>query len=94
MIFFFNASFPKEEVEKESNVICEEIKMYKDNPHLRVMETIKKIYMKVRLEILLQEHKKNVKGMTREQYLINIEKFIFQVILFFALLEIMILKKL
>jgi len=38
---FFNASFPEEEFEKEANVICEEIKMYKDNPRIHAVEVIK-----------------------------------------------------
>ncbi len=64
---FFNASFPKEEVEKESNVICEEIKMYKDNPHLRVMETIKKNLYESPFGDFIAGTQENVKGMTREQ---------------------------
>ena len=39
---FFNPVFPEEEVEKEANVICEEIKMYRDNPHMHAIEMIKK----------------------------------------------------
>jgi predicted Zn-dependent peptidase len=39
---FFNANFPKEEVEKEASVICEEIKMYHDNPRAHVMDNIKR----------------------------------------------------
>jgi len=38
---FFNASFPEEEVGREGNVICEEIKMYKDNPMRHSLEKIK-----------------------------------------------------
>ncbi len=38
---FFNASFPEEEVAKEAKVICEEIKMYRDNPRAHVFEKIK-----------------------------------------------------
>ncbi|PNX50805.1 MAG: hypothetical protein BV456_05435 [Thermoplasmata archaeon M8B2D] len=38
---YFNPIFPEEEVEKEANVICEEIKMYKDNPQRHVFDKIK-----------------------------------------------------
>ena len=38
---FFNANFPAAEVERERNVIIEEIKMYRDNPRAHVLESIK-----------------------------------------------------
>jgi predicted Zn-dependent peptidase len=38
---FFNASFPEAEVKKEANVICEEIRMYRDNPRTHVLNKIK-----------------------------------------------------
>jgi len=38
---YFNPIFPEEEVKKEANVICEEIRMYHDNPRSHVMEKIK-----------------------------------------------------
>lgn len=38
---FFNPIFPKEEIEKERNVILEEIKMYYDNPRAHCYEKIK-----------------------------------------------------
>ncbi|MGK0209467.1 MAG: putative Zn-dependent peptidase [Patescibacteria group bacterium] len=38
---FFNPIFPVEDVEKERNVILEEIKMYHDNPRSHVMEGLK-----------------------------------------------------
>jgi predicted Zn-dependent peptidase len=38
---FFNPVFPEEEVVKEASVICEEIKMYHDNPMRHALEKIK-----------------------------------------------------
>ncbi len=38
---FFNPVFPVEEIKKEARVICEEIKMYKDNPHAFVLDKLK-----------------------------------------------------
>lgn len=38
---FFNPLFSEEEIKKEANVICEEIKMYKDNPPSYVINKIK-----------------------------------------------------
>lgn len=38
-----NPSFPEEEIEKERNVIFEEIKLRKDNPRIYVVDSIKKM---------------------------------------------------
>ena len=38
---FFNPVFPKDDVKQEAGVICEEIKMYKDNPMRHTLEKIK-----------------------------------------------------
>ncbi|MFA4960921.1 MAG: pitrilysin family protein [Candidatus Pacearchaeota archaeon] len=38
---FFNPIFPNEDFFKEANVICEEIKMYNDNPRAHVLDEIK-----------------------------------------------------
>ena len=40
---FFNPVFPEAEVSKEAGVICEEIKMYRDNPKFFVLDKIKEI---------------------------------------------------
>ncbi len=66
---FFNASFPKDEVEKEANVICEEIKMYKDNPRAHVLEKIKNCLYKGPFGTFLAGSEETVKGMKREQLL-------------------------
>jgi len=38
---FFNPIYPEEEIKKEGNVICEEIKMYKDSPQRHTLNKIK-----------------------------------------------------
>jgi predicted Zn-dependent peptidase len=38
---FFNPIFPEEEIGKEAKVICEEIKMYRDNPRAFVLDKLK-----------------------------------------------------
>jgi len=64
---FFNPSFPKDEVEKEGNVICEEIKMYRDNPRAHVLEKIKANLYGFPFGDFGGGTKKTVKSMTREQ---------------------------
>jgi len=44
---YFNPTFPEEEITKECAVICEELRMYKDNPRTYVLEKIKEqLYQK------------------------------------------------
>jgi len=62
---FFNASFPEEEVEKEANVICEEIKMYRDSPRMHAVEMIKKNLYEEPFGDFIGGSEANVKGMTR-----------------------------
>lgn len=38
---FFNASFPESDIEREKNVVCEEIKMYHDDPMSYAEEKLK-----------------------------------------------------
>ncbi len=64
---FFNASFPEEEVKKEANVICEEIKMYHDNPMAYVLNKIKTNLYYGAAGMFVAGTEENVKGMTREQ---------------------------
>lgn len=63
---FFNASFPQEEVAKEANVICEEIKMYRDNPRAHVMDKIKSFLYEIPFGMSIAGTEGNVRGMTRE----------------------------
>jgi predicted Zn-dependent peptidase len=64
---FFNASFPEEVLERESSVICEEIKMYRDNPRAHVTEKIKNNLYKKPFGMFIAGNEENVKGITREQ---------------------------
>ena len=64
---FFNASFPEEEVEKESNVICEEIKMCYDNPQIHALKKIKNNLYETPFGAFIAGSKETVKSMTREQ---------------------------
>ncbi|MFA5061182.1 MAG: pitrilysin family protein [Candidatus Pacearchaeota archaeon] len=66
---FFNASFPKDALARESSVICEEIKMYRDNPRAHVTERIKNNLYKKPFGMFIAGTEENVKGMTREQLL-------------------------
>jgi predicted Zn-dependent peptidase len=63
---FFNASFPEEEVKKEANVICEEIKMYRDNPRMHAVEMIKKNLYDEPFGDFVGGSQEGVRGMTRE----------------------------
>jgi len=64
---FFNANFPEEEVEKEANVICEEIKMYRDNPRMHVIDKIKENLYEKPFGDFIGGSQENVRGMTREK---------------------------
>ena len=64
---FFNASFPEAEVEKEGNVICEEIKMYRDNPRMHVLDNIKNNLYEKPFGDFIGGTKESVKGMNRGQ---------------------------
>ncbi len=64
---FFNASFPEVEVEKEGNVICEEIKMYRDNPRMHVLDKIKNNLYEKPFGDFIGGTKETVKSMTRDQ---------------------------
>ena len=66
---FFNPKFPEEEVKKEANVICEEIKMYYDNPRARVVEQIKGCLYEKPFGIFGAGTEETVRSMTREQLL-------------------------
>ena len=64
---FFNASFPEAEVEKEASVICEEIKMYHDNPHAHVLDRVKENLYEGAAGMFIGGSEERVKGMAREQ---------------------------
>ncbi len=64
---FFNANFPEEEVVKEANVICEEIKMYKDNPRAHTLDKVKENLYEKPFGDFIGGSQENVRGMTREK---------------------------
>lgn len=66
---FFNPIFPEEEVKKEANVICEEIKMYHDSPNRYVIDKIKEELYNKPFGMSIAGTQENVKSMTREQLL-------------------------
>lgn len=63
---FFNPTFPEEEVKREAGVICEEIKMYKDNPRTHVIESIKRNLYEEPFGDLISGSEENVLKMTRD----------------------------
>ena len=66
---FFNPIFPEEEVKKEANVICEEIKMYHDDPQMHALEKIKENLYEKPFGMFIAGTEENVMAMTREQLL-------------------------
>lgn len=66
---FFNPSYPVEEFSKEANVICEEIKMYEDDPRMHVLEGIKGCLYKDPFGMFIAGSEKTVRGLKREELL-------------------------
>jgi predicted Zn-dependent peptidase len=64
---FFNAAFPEDEVEKEGNVICEEIKMYRDNPRAHVLDQIKNSLYEPPFGMFIAGTQETVRGIKRKQ---------------------------
>jgi len=64
---FFNANFPEEEIGREAGVICEEIKMYKDNPRAYVVEKIKENLYEAPFGMFIAGSGDVVQGMLRDQ---------------------------
>lgn len=64
---FFNPIFPEEDVEREASVICEEIKMYRDNPMRHTLEKIKENLYEEPFGAFAGGRQRVVKAMTREQ---------------------------
>jgi len=63
---FFNPVFPEKDVKKEGNVICEEIKMYRDNPQLHSLDKIKELLYKKGFGMSLTGTKEGIMSMTRD----------------------------
>ncbi|VVB80527.1 Insulinase (Peptidase family M16) [uncultured archaeon] len=66
---YFNPLFPEEEVKREAQVICEEIKMYKDNPRSYVIDKLKSSLYESPFGMFIAGTEKNVKSFTRKQIL-------------------------
>lgn len=66
---FFNPIFPEEEVKKEAEVICEEIKMYYDNPRAYVLDQIKSQLYEKPFGMFIAGTQEIVKGLTRKKLL-------------------------
>lgn len=66
---FFNPTFPEEEIKRESQVICEEIKMYKDNPQYFVMNELKTNLYEAPFGMDVIGNEKNVRGFDRDKIL-------------------------
>jgi len=62
---FFNPIFPEQDVKKESNVICEEIKMHHDNPQRHVLGEIKNSLYKKPFGMFIAGTEENIKNMDR-----------------------------
>ncbi len=62
-----NPKFSQQEFEKEKRVILEEIKMYKDNPQMHVLDKIKSLLYKKPFGISGIGTEKNILGFTREK---------------------------
>ncbi len=64
---FFNPSFPEDEIEREASVICEEIKMYRDNPMRHTLERIKSNLYDEPFGIFAAGRQEVVRRMTRDR---------------------------
>ncbi len=64
---FFNAAFPEDEIAREGGVICEEIKMYYDNPKAHSFEKIKANLYEEPFGSFVGGSEETVKSMTRDQ---------------------------
>tara|TARA_Y100000310_G_scaffold342735_1_gene447153 strand:+ start:1577 stop:2788 length:1212 start_codon:yes stop_codon:yes gene_type:complete len=71
---FFNPIFPEAEVKKEANVICEEIKMYNDEPRAHSIEKIKENLYNKPFGMFIGGTEKNIHSMSRKQLLDNHQK--------------------
>ncbi len=66
---YFNAALPESEIKKEAKVICEEIKMYNDNPRSFVLNKIKENLFEAPFGLPIIGNEKNVLSFTREDFL-------------------------
>ncbi|MEM4181855.1 MAG: pitrilysin family protein [Candidatus Pacearchaeota archaeon] len=66
---FFNPIFPEEEIKKEAQVVCEEIKMYKDSPQYFVLNKIKEALYNKPFGLPISGNKENVLSFNRKKLL-------------------------
>lgn len=66
---FFNPIFPEEDVKKEAQVICEEIKMYKDHPRSHVSEKLKECLYAAPFGMFIAGSEENVLSFNRKKIL-------------------------
>lgn len=69
---YFNSNFPEEEIKKEIKVICEEIKMRKDNPRIYVCDRLKQNLYDKPFGLNVSGDDKTILALTRKEI---IEKF-------------------
>ncbi len=63
---YFNSVFPDEEIKKEIKVICEEIKMRKDNPRVYVCDRLKQSLYEKPFGLNISGDDKSILALTRE----------------------------
>lgn len=63
---YFNSNFPQEEMTKEIKVICEEIKMRKDNPRVYVCDRLKQSLYEKPFGLNISGDDKTILALTRE----------------------------
>ena len=66
---FFNPTFPEEEIEREGNVIIEEMKMIEDNPARYIHDKLQESLYEPPFGMGIIGTRKGIKSMTREQLL-------------------------
>ncbi len=64
---YFNPLFPEEEIKREARVICEEIKMYRDNPRAFVLDKIKSNLYEKPFGEFIAGNEKNVMSFNRKK---------------------------
>jgi predicted Zn-dependent peptidase len=64
---YFNSNFPEEEIKKEIKVICEEIKMRKDNPRVYVCDKLKQSLYEKPFGLNISGDEKTILSLTREE---------------------------
>lgn len=72
---YFNSVFPDVEVEKEKKVICEEIKMRKDNPRIYVCDKLKQNLFDKPFGTNIAGDEKSVMGLTKQYLVLKHKKF-------------------